>query len=201
MRSTDSATLLQQTFKMSHNILTSGKQFEGVYYGTVVQTDASNPGPITAGNMTFTIPSLSGNNVWGPLPYPGETAPPNGTTCSVGFGPNNQPVILGFVGWSGGGSDSGWSNASLGNSFVSAGVTPGYRLLNGVVYMRGNMQSGSAGNTAFTLPSKYRPAATMVIPCQQYGTANLNYVTINTDGTVVPNASSAWLSGVAFPVN
>lgn len=99
MRSNDAATLLQHTLKVSHGILASGKQFEGIYYGTVVQTDVSNPGPITRGNMTITIPSLSGTNIWGPLPYPGNTAPPVGTTCSVGFGPNNVPIVITFYGW------------------------------------------------------------------------------------------------------
>ena len=104
MRSQDSNALLQHILKVDYGILSTGTQFEGIYYGKVLQTDASAPGPITPGNMTFTIPALNSTQVWGPLPYPGSTAPPDGTVCVVGFGPNNSPVILGFTGWGGSGS-------------------------------------------------------------------------------------------------
>ena len=97
-------------------------------------------------------------------------------------------------------TDSGWINPSLSNSFVSGGVTPVYRLLQGVVYLAGNVNSGTPEATAFTLPVGYRPAVTTVITVQKFGTADFSYLTINTDGTVQPNHASAWLSGVSFPI-
>jgi hypothetical protein len=98
-------------------------------------------------------------------------------------------------------SDSGWINvSSFTNSFVSAGTAPAYRKLNGVVYLRGNVQSGTAGTAAFTLPSGYRPSVSGTYSIQQYGTANMNYITVDTAGNVTPNATSAWLSGVAIPI-
>lgn len=97
-------------------------------------------------------------------------------------------------------SDSGWQTvSSFANSYTGSNVA--YRKLNGVVYMRGRVNGGTAGAGAFTLPSGYRPSTIeAVIPVQQYGTSNINYVTIGTDGVVVPNGTSAWLSGVCFPL-
>jgi hypothetical protein len=97
-------------------------------------------------------------------------------------------------------SDSGWTDATLAGTFVSGGTTPGYRRLNGVVYLRGNISGGTANTTAFTLPTGYRPAVGGTYPVQQLGTANITYITVNTNGTVVPNTSSAWLSGASIPL-
>ena len=52
----------------------------------------------------------------------------------------------------------------------------------------------------FTLPTGYRPGVEGVYVVQQYGTGNMNYVTIGSDGVITSNGSSAWLSGVVFPV-
>jgi len=227
---------MQNQLKWQGNIFASGRQTEGTYYGTVVQTDASvTDGSITAGNLTFTIPSYSGTQVWGPVPYPGSVAPPVGTSCTVTFTPQNVPVIHGFLGFGNGSGaqgpqgpqgpqgaqgsqglqgyqgpqgatpstvgDSGWANvSSFSNGFGSAGTAPAYRLLNNVVYLRGNVTGGSANATAFTLPSGYRPSAATVIMTQNFGTSGYTYVTVNTDGTVVPNASATWLSGIVFPI-
>jgi hypothetical protein len=97
--------------------------------------------------------------------------------------------------------ETGWTTVgSFSNSFVSGGNTPGYRRLNNVVYLRGNVNSGTAGQTAFTLPSGYRPATDFVIPVQQFGTGNISYVTVYTDGRVVPNSTSGWLTSIHFPL-
>ena len=123
MRTNDSNTLLQATLRNFSGIIgATGVQYSGIYYGVVAQTDATvsnqSPPPITAGNLTITIPSLSGaSQVWGPLPYPGAFAPPAGTRCSVGFNHNNQPVILAFYGFTPGMMHygSGYPSPSLGN--------------------------------------------------------------------------------------
>ena len=96
--------------------------------------------------------------------------------------------------------DSGWINvSSLANNFT-APTTVAYRKLNGVVYLRGNLFNGTANTGAFTLPVGYRPSVEVVVPVQKYGTSNLDYVTIGTNGVVLPNSTAAWLSGVCFPI-
>jgi hypothetical protein len=75
-----------------------------------------------------------------------------------------------------------------------------YRKINNVVYLRGSVNGGTAGAGAFTLTSGYRPGIGGVYSVQQYGTANMNYITIGSDGVLAPNGSAAWLSGVQFPV-
>ena len=98
-------------------------------------------------------------------------------------------------------SDSGWiAVSSFTNSFV-AGAAVAYRKLNGVIYLRGSVQSGTPANAAFTLPTGYRPSATSVFAIQQYGLTTNNYITINTDGTVVPQTASAWLNNVVYPIS
>jgi hypothetical protein len=99
-------------------------------------------------------------------------------------------------------NDSGWIQVtSFSNSF-SAGENVYYRKLNNVIYLRGSVTGGSAGTTAFTLPSGYRPISKSVYATQKYGTSlELTYVEILTNGTVNPNSTAAWLSGIIFPLN
>jgi hypothetical protein len=99
-------------------------------------------------------------------------------------------------------SDSGWiSVSSFSNSFTTGSVGVAYRRINGIVYLRGNVIGGSAGTTAFTLPSGYTPATTMVFAAQQYGASGDNYVTITSAGAVQPAAGATWFSGIVFPNN
>lgn len=96
--------------------------------------------------------------------------------------------------------DSGWINvSSLSNNFT-APTTVAYRKLNGVVYLRGNLFNGTANTGAFTLPVGYRPSVEVVLPVQKYGTSNIDYITVGTNGVVIPNSTAAWLSSVIFPV-
>jgi PPE-repeat protein len=96
--------------------------------------------------------------------------------------------------------DTGWiAVSSLTNSFSSlTGVA--YRKINNVVYLRGNLTGGTANTGALTLPVGYRPSIDTVVPVQQYGTPNVTYVTVGTDGVVVPNSTSGWLSSIIFPI-
>ena len=96
--------------------------------------------------------------------------------------------------------DTGWTTVSSFTNGFSSVATVAYRRINNVVYLRGNLQGGTANTGAFVLPSGYRPIANVVFPVQQYGTGSINYVTIGSDGVVLMNASSGWLSGVIFPV-
>lgn len=95
--------------------------------------------------------------------------------------------------------DTGWQTVStFANSFTGTNVS--YRKINNIVYLRGNVSGGTAGTGAFTLPLGYRLGIEGVYVAQQYGTANMMYVTIGADGVVAPNTTSAWLSGISYPV-
>lgn len=97
-------------------------------------------------------------------------------------------------------ADSGWITVSSFSNSFTATNTVAYRKLNGVVYLRGSVNGGTANTTAFTLPTGYRPAAGGTYSTQNYGTSNMTYITVNTDGTVVPNLSATWFTGVAIPI-
>lgn len=96
-------------------------------------------------------------------------------------------------------NDSGWVGVTnLSNSYVAGSVTPGYRKLNGVVYMRGNFHEGTAGEAAFVLPEGFRPDYETVILAQKFGTSAGTYVTITASGQVISHDNAAWLSGISF---
>jgi hypothetical protein len=96
--------------------------------------------------------------------------------------------------------DTGWiALSSFSNSYSGSG-SPAYRKINNVVYLRGRVSNGTANTAAFNLPSGYRPAVDTVFAVQQFGTSNINYITVQPDGNVVPNGTAAWLSGVIFPI-
>jgi len=95
--------------------------------------------------------------------------------------------------------DSGWITvSSFTNSYTGTNVA--YRKINNVVYLRGNVSAGSAGYSAFNLPEGYRPAIDVVLPVQKFGTPNIDYVTVYSNGHVSPNGGAAWLSSLIFPV-
>lgn len=72
--------------------------------------------------------------------------------------------------------DTGWTTATLGNSWVSFdGNTtysfPQYRLMNGKVELAGAIKSGTTATTIFTLPTGYRPLKQRTFGCQGSGAA------------------------------
>lgn len=96
--------------------------------------------------------------------------------------------------------DTGWITiSSFSNSYSGSG-SPAYRKINNVVYLRGRVSGGTANTAAFNLPSGYRPAVDTVFAIQQFGTGNINYVTVQPDGNVIPNGTAAWLSNAIFPI-
>jgi hypothetical protein len=97
--------------------------------------------------------------------------------------------------------DTGWNTVSSFTNGFSSVATVAYRKINNVVYLRGNLTGGTANTGAFVLPSGYRPIANATFAVQQFGTASINYVTIGSDGVVLMNGTSGWLTGVVFPAN
>jgi len=84
-------------------------------------------------------------------------------------------------------NDTGWITPGLGSSWVvSGGLTPQYRRLNGIVFMRGRISGGTSA-TVFTLPAGFRPSQTLVTAVlDAASTTATDRLVINTDGTVVP---------------
>jgi len=96
--------------------------------------------------------------------------------------------------------DTGWITiTSFANNFSGSNVA--YRRINNVVYLRGRISGGTASTGAIFLPEGFRPSVEGVHVVQKYGTADMSYVTIGTDGVVLPNSTAAWLSNVSFAVN
>lgn len=98
--------------------------------------------------------------------------------------------------------DTGWVQiTSFGSGWSAVGQAVYSRVINNVVYMRGNVYNATGSGTgAFTLPVGHRPSTEGVFAVQKYGAGELSYITIGTDGVVIPNSTGAWLTGVQFPV-
>jgi hypothetical protein len=96
--------------------------------------------------------------------------------------------------------DTGWiAVTSFANGY--SGNSVAYRKMNGVVYLRGNISGGTADTAAFTLPTGYRPVTIEhVVLVQKFGTSTGTYITVGTNGEVVPIENSAWLSGISYPI-
>lgn len=82
-------------------------------------------------------------------------------------------------------SDSGYTTASLGNSWVAFGApyaTPAYRLKGGWTAVEGGMKSGTSASAIFTLPVGMRPLSRkLFIVASGTGTAGL---IVDTNGVV-----------------
>jgi hypothetical protein len=97
----DANTLLQVLLK-NQGLHTTRPQFTNIFYGQVIQTDASiasklpvgATSPIPAGMMTVLVSSLGNNYLTDPIPYPANTAPAVGTTVAVGFSTNGVPICV-----------------------------------------------------------------------------------------------------------
>lgn len=107
MRTSDPTLYIQQLGSRHGNFAMEGSQWSGVYLATVVDTDQTNTS-YTGQGMRVLLPDLSQSQVWGPIPYPGSTAPPNGTAVCVGFNEaTGQVVALSFLGWESSGGGGG----------------------------------------------------------------------------------------------
>ena len=72
---------------------------------------------------------------------------------------------------------NGWAN--LGGGYAAAG----YGMVNGRVEVHGTVQAGRAGSTIFTLPTGYRPSATLIFATFSGGTHT--WVEVRPNGDVV----------------
>jgi hypothetical protein len=100
-------------------------------------------------------------------------------------------------------ADTGWTNISMGSFSGSVVNTVQYRVLRGVLYMRGNVQNFTSGSfvTVGTIP--YHPGVTSNFPVSTNSTVSMS-VQVDTSGNVKAYCSggtAAWTSfaGVIFP--
>lgn len=84
-------------------------------------------------------------------------------------------------------SEEGWVTPALTNSWVNlAGYQPfQYKRAGSRVLVRGSINSGTAATAAFTFPAGFRPVANNGYLASN-GTTGVNFVTINSTGTLVP---------------
>lgn len=88
-----------------------------------------------------------------------------------------------------------WNNVdSFSNSWVNYGGAEPVAAygLDGLerLWFKGTIKNGTTGVAAFTLPQKYRPSVKKSVICL-YSGAGVAYIDINTDGTVVPQGTTA----------
>lgn len=85
--------------------------------------------------------------------------------------------------------DTGWTNVSVfTNSWVAGTTTPRFMLLGRVVYMEGQISSGTINTPAFTLPAGYRPSQSVPIATTSNGA--FGQVTVAVNGVVTPVVGS-----------
>jgi hypothetical protein len=102
------------------------------------------------------------------------------------------------------GTDSGWltiANGSMSNSWVNnSGSNPAiaYRLQGNRVQWRGGINSGTNGQTPFTVPAGFRPAVNSNFFVSGNGSSNEAFVSIAATGVVNPTATVATIDGIDF---
>jgi hypothetical protein len=90
-----------------------------------------------------------------------------------------------------------WANSG-GSNAVAAFYRDPFR----IVRLKGVIDTGTSGTSAFTLPVGYRPSEVLQFPALQTAGAAGAWITVNTDGTVVPTRTGAaiHLTNVTFRV-
>ena len=76
-----------------------------------------------------------------------------------------------------------WVPLSLQNGWVTHIATPAYRKIGDIVYLRGNVKSGTDGSNMFTMPVGFRPLDTVeMVVFAYYNYWDFSTVTIRTNG-------------------
>jgi len=114
---------------------------------------------------------------------------------------------------SGGGGDTGWITPTFQNAWVNYGspyAPAGYRMLGGVLYLRGLVKSGTVSTdqtatspaTIFTLPAQYRPAYQMMLVTYSNNAIGRCDVMATTGQVLAVAGSNVWfnLSGLSVPL-
>lgn len=188
---TDVRTNVLVTGATSNDMLTWGDRPYVAGQGTTtIQMQGSSSRVITCNTGTTTFDLQAYRN---PL-----KATSSGV-CGVNYPVLRATPIQWLYGISGDNNDTGW--ISLGAptyGSVAGGSTPGYRRLNGVVYLRGNvvpnggtaLPTGAMTNIGWTLPAGFRPAETLIFGA----TANTTTIIsgqVSSGGAIAAYASAA----------
>jgi hypothetical protein len=87
------------------------------------------------------------------------------------------------------GTDTGWKTGTLINGWLNFDATnwgvARYRRVNGIVYVRGLVKSGTMGMNVFVLPVGFRPAIRFMV-AQVEGTNSIGRLDMWPDGGIVP---------------
>jgi hypothetical protein len=110
---------------------------------------------------------------------------------SFTFGPNAQNVDIGVNALAGGSSiaEAPYITPTMTNSWsgVSGYQSPSYKKTGeGLVKIRGTIGGGTAGQSAFTLPTGYRPGAKLRFAAATDGTPGI--IVVDVDGSVTPTS-------------
>jgi hypothetical protein len=125
----------------------------------------------------------------------------------VAIAPGSARAILAQFSHGRWNTDSAWiaPAAYLNNWRAFTGRTPGYRLIGGLVYLRGGISGGSMNLAAFNLPVGYRPAEAHAFVVRMASSPeSVATLAVGAGGDIVPQATSgAWnnyvsLDGVVF---
>jgi hypothetical protein len=92
--------------------------------------------------------------------------------------------------------DSGWITPNISAAWSAiAGEEPGYRRLNGVVYLRGRASRSSGSVALFTLPEGFRPAMQLVVLLEANGVARR--VSLGSSGVVFDTLGAGAVSALS----
>ena len=82
---------------------------------------------------------------------------------------------------------NGYENSWADNTVVASFYKDPF----GIVRLKGNIDTGTSGTVAFTLPEGYRPDEAQYLIALGAGGAAGNFVLVGTDGTVTPTMTGA----------
>ena len=106
-------------------------------------------------------------------------------------------------------TDTGWTDFTLSGSWVNFGTyaNAGYRRVNGIVYLRGLIKSGTTGVQVATLPVGFRPSMQIVAPTLSSTAGNVMtpcyWDVVPTGALLINYAANSWLSmaNISFPAD
>ena len=93
--------------------------------------------------------------------------------------------------------NTSWQSITLENGWENYGAeyqSAQYKKVGNKVFLRGLIRNGSNGTTAFTLPSEYRPLASLKLTTNTDNAGGTAVITITSSGTVTINYYTNWVA-------
>lgn len=162
---------------------------------------------VTGGTETTISVRFDGETIASPRAYPKVYAPAAVGDRVVMMRAGSSWVAIARVPTSSTAPDTGWITPTLLNGWTEAAYGPvRYRRLNGIVYLRGILLSGTVTTPAFALPVGFRSANEMRVA--NWGGAspgNMCGVFIDSSRNVTPywrsGGTEVSLDGITFPAD